>query len=146
MLPRPIEDRRRRLSQTKVFARALGSGKVVGATHGCGVAGVVPAAQCPANSTRWRGGRRRCRRAATIDAAAAQHISLSLDGIAGSVITESGTTRRLGYRLPGVSICASINDRVVHGIPSAARCVIWYPSTAVLDDWHGDAITFGVGA
>lgn len=68
-------------------------------------------------------------------AAAPGTSSLSLDEIAESVIRESGATPSfLGYHGYPASICASINDRVVHGIRRPPRCsrpVIWYPSTAV---------------
>ena len=48
--------------------------------------------------------------------------TLSLDEIAESVIREAGATPSfLGYHGYPASICASVNDRVVHGIPSAAE-------------------------
>jgi methionyl aminopeptidase len=78
--------------------------------------------------------------------------SLRLDEIAESVIREAGATPSfLGYRGYPASICASVNDRVVHGIPSAAKILtpgdlVSVDCGAVLDGWHGDAaITFGVG-
>ncbi|GAB7145880.1 type I methionyl aminopeptidase [Mycobacterium riyadhense] len=78
--------------------------------------------------------------------------SLSLDQIAESVIREAGATPSfLGYHGYPASICASVNDRVVHGIPSAAEILapgdlVSIDCGAVLDGWHGDAaITFGVG-
>ena len=56
-----------------------------------------------------------------------------------------------GYHgFPG-SICASVNDRVVHGIPSAEEILaegdlVSIDCGAILDGWHGDsAWTFGVG-
>ncbi len=86
-------------------------------------------------------------------AAAPGTSSLSLDEIAESVIRESGATPSfLGYHGYPASICASINDRVVHGIPSTAEVLapgdlVSIDCGAVLDGWHGDAaITFGVGA
>jgi methionyl aminopeptidase len=79
--------------------------------------------------------------------------SLSLDEIAESVIRGAGATPSfLGYHGYPASICASINDRVVHGIPSATEILapgdlVSIDCGAVLDGWHGDAaITFGVGA
>lgn len=85
-------------------------------------------------------------------AAVAGTSSLSLDDIAESVIREAGATPSfLGYHGYPASICASINDRVVHGIPSAAEILapgdlVSVDCGAVLDGWHGDsAITFGVG-
>jgi methionyl aminopeptidase len=78
--------------------------------------------------------------------------SLSLDEIAESVIRDAGATPSfLGYHGYPASICASVNDRVVHGIPSAAEILapgdlVSIDCGAVLDGWHGDAaITFGVG-
>jgi len=79
--------------------------------------------------------------------------TLSLDEIAESVIREAGATPSfLGYHGYPASICASVNDRVVHGIPSAAEVLapgdlLSIDCGAVLEGWHGDAaITFGVGA
>ncbi len=82
--------------------------------------------------------------------------TLELDAIARSVLAEHGATSNfLNYDIgsgpyPGV-ICASVNDRVVHGIPSAAEVladgdIISIDFGAVVDGWHGDAaITVGVG-
>jgi methionyl aminopeptidase len=89
-----------------------------------------------------------------IHAAAVSGVStLSLDEIAESVIREAGAVPSfLGYHGYPASICASINDRVVHGIPSAAEILtpgdlVSIDCGAVLDGWHGDAaITFGIGA
>ena len=87
-------------------------------------------------------------RAAAIEGAS----TLSLDEIAESVIREAGATPSfLGYHGYPASICASANDRVVHGIPSAAEILapgdlVSIDCGAILDGWHGDAaITFGVG-
>ncbi|KZS84098.1 type I methionyl aminopeptidase [Mycobacterium persicum] len=85
-------------------------------------------------------------------AAVAGVSSLSLDDIAETVIREAGATPSfLGYHGYPASICVSVNDRVVHGIPSAAEILaagdlVSIDCGAVLDGWHGDAaITFGVG-
>ncbi|ETW26350.1 type I methionyl aminopeptidase [Mycobacterium gastri] len=85
-------------------------------------------------------------------AAVAGASSLSLDDIAETVIREAGATPSfLGYHGYPASICVSVNDRVVHGIPSAAEILaagdlVSVDCGAVLDGWHGDAaITFGVG-
>ena len=79
--------------------------------------------------------------------------TLSLDHVAESVIRDAGATPSfLGYHGYPASICSSINDRVVHGIPSAAEILapgdlISIDCGAVLEGWHGDAaITFGIGA
>ncbi len=156
VLPRPIEDRRRRRHHGRgVRPCVAGSGKVVmrplarlrgrrvvpqrsaGELDAMAAAGAVVAAALRA-----------------IRAAAAPGTSsLSLDEIAESVIRESGATPSfLGYHGYPASICASINDRVVHGIPSTAEVLapgdlVSIDCGAVLDGWHGDAaITFGVGA
>ncbi len=88
-----------------------------------------------------------------VRAAAVSGVStLSLDEIAESVIREAGAVPSfLGYHGYPASICASVNDRVVHGIPSAAEVLgggdlVSIDCGAVLDGWHGDAaISFGVG-
>jgi methionyl aminopeptidase len=75
-----------------------------------------------------------------------------LDRIAESVIRDAGATPSfLGYHGYPASICSSVNDRVVHGIPSAserlaAGDLVSIDCGAILEGWHGDAaITFGVG-
>ena len=85
--------------------------------------------------------------------AAAPGVStLALDEIAESVIRDGGGTPSfLGYHGYPATICASVNDRVVHGIPSAAEILapgdlVSIDCGAIVDGWHGDsAITFGVG-
>src|SRR5919108_1187526 len=79
--------------------------------------------------------------------------TLALDKIAEEVIRDGGGIPSfLGYHGFPASICASVNDRVVHGIPSAAETLaagdlVSIDCGAILDGWHGDsAITFGVGA
>ena len=76
-----------------------------------------------------------------------------LDQIARSVIRDGGGTPSfLGYHDYPATICASVNDRVVHGIPSAAEVLatgdlVSIDCGAIVDGWHGDAaVTFGVGA
>jgi methionyl aminopeptidase len=85
-------------------------------------------------------------------AAAAGVSTLTLDGIAESVIRDGGGTPSfLGYHGFPASICSSVNDRVVHGIPSAAEILapgdlVSIDCGAIVDGWHGDsAVTFGVG-
>ena len=75
-----------------------------------------------------------------------------LDGIAEDHIRSAGATPSfLGYHgFPG-SICASVNDEVVHGIPGervlADGDVVSLDCGAIVDGWHGDAaITVAVGA
>ena len=76
--------------------------------------------------------------------AAAPGVStLALDEIAESVIRDGGGIPSfLGYHGFPASICASVNDRVVHGIPSAAEILapgIWCPSTAARSSTAGTA-------
>ncbi|HLR98072.1 type I methionyl aminopeptidase [Mycolicibacillus parakoreensis] len=86
------------------------------------------------------------------EAAVAGASTLQLDRIAEAVIRDAGATPSfLGYYGYPASICTSVNDRVVHGIPSAGETLadgdlVSVDCGAVLDGWHGDsAITFGVG-
>jgi methionyl aminopeptidase len=88
-----------------------------------------------------------------VRAAAAPGVTTKdLDDIADSVIRDGGGIPSfLGYHGYPASICSSVNDRVVHGIPSAGEALVSgdlvsIDCGAILDDWHGDsAITFGVG-
>lgn len=76
-----------------------------------------------------------------------------LDRIAEQHIRDGGGTPSfLGYGEPPfpASICASVNDQVVHGIPGsrvlAEGDVISIDCGAIVDGWHGDAaITVPVG-
>jgi methionyl aminopeptidase len=85
--------------------------------------------------------------------AAAPGVStLELDEIAEAVIRAAGGIPSfLDYHGYPASICSSVNDRVVHGIPSAAEKLalgdlVSIDCGAIVDGWHGDsAITFGVG-
>src|SRR5260370_37716194 len=85
--------------------------------------------------------------------AAAPGVStLALDEIAESVIRGGGGIPSfLGYHGFPASICASVNDRVVHGIPSAAETLapgdlVSIDCGAILDGWHGDSAgTVGIG-
>jgi methionyl aminopeptidase len=69
-----------------------------------------------------------------------------LDAIAEDHIRSSGATPSFkGYHgFPG-SICASVNDEVVHGIPGdrvlAEGDVVSIDCGAIVDGWHGDAAT-----
>ena len=78
--------------------------------------------------------------------------TLELDRVAEAVIRDAGAVPSfLGYHGFTGSICSSVNDRVVHGIPSAdellvAGDLVSIDCGAVLDGWHGDSAgTFGVG-
>ncbi|MCV7227416.1 type I methionyl aminopeptidase [Mycolicibacterium komossense] len=91
---------------------------------------------------------------AAVNQAAAPGVSTKdLDEIAEAVIRGGGGTPSfLGYHGYPASICSSVNDRVVHGIPSAGEKLapgdlVSIDCGAIVDGWHGDsAITFGVGA
>jgi methionyl aminopeptidase len=75
-----------------------------------------------------------------------------LDAIAESVIRDSGGVPSFkGYHgFPG-SICSSVNEQVVHAIPSARQVLregdlVSLDCGAILDGWHGDAaVTVPVG-
>ncbi|SLI64183.1 type I methionyl aminopeptidase [Mycobacteroides abscessus] len=86
------------------------------------------------------------------DAAKAGVSTLELDQVAESVIREAGAVPSfLGYHGFPASICSSVNDQVVHGIPSATAVLadgdlVSIDCGAILDGWHGDsAWTFAVG-
>lgn len=75
-----------------------------------------------------------------------------LDEIAREVLREArATSSFLGYHGYPAVICASVNDRVVHGIPSsqeklAAGDLISIDFGAIVEGWHGDsAVSVGVG-
>ena len=76
-----------------------------------------------------------------------------LDDVDETIIREAGGIPSfLGYHGYPASICSSVNDRVVHGIPAADETLapgdlVSIDCGAIIDGWHGDAaITFGVGA
>src|SRR6188472_440240 len=74
-----------------------------------------------------------------------------LDAIAEDNIRSSGATPSFkGYHGFTGSICASVNDEIVHGIPGgrvlADGDLISIDCGAIVDGWHGDAaITVAVG-
>jgi methionyl aminopeptidase len=75
-----------------------------------------------------------------------------LDAIAEREIRAAGAVPSfLGYSGYPASICASVNEQVVHGIPSEGHVlragdVISIDCGAILDGWHGDsALSVGVG-
>ncbi|WP_035857805.1 type I methionyl aminopeptidase [Cryptosporangium arvum] len=76
----------------------------------------------------------------------------ALDAIAEeSIRSLGGIPSFKGYHGFPASICASVNDQVVHGIPSEGQVLedgdlISIDCGAIVDGWHGDsAITVGVG-
>jgi methionyl aminopeptidase len=90
---------------------------------------------------------------AAVTALAAPGVSTAeLDQLAEQTIREGGGIPSfLGYHgFPG-SICASVNEQIVHGIPSAAQVLadgdlVSIDCGAIVDGWHGDsAVTFGIG-
>lgn len=74
-----------------------------------------------------------------------------LDALAEETIRSNGATPNfLGYHGFPASICTSVNEEVVHGIPGrrrlAAGDLISLDCGAIVDGWHGDAaITVPVG-
>ncbi len=89
-----------------------------------------------------------------VEQAAAPGVSTKdLDEVAETVIREAGGIPSfLGYHGYPASICSSVNDRVVHGIPVSHEVLVLgdlvsIDCGAIIDGWHGDAaVTFGVGA
>lgn len=86
------------------------------------------------------------------EAAAPGVSTLDLDRIAEAVIRDGGGIPSfLGYHGFPATVCSSVNDRVVHGIPSATEVLsagdlVSIDCGAIVDGWHGDsAVTFGVG-
>jgi len=76
-----------------------------------------------------------------------------LDALAEHEIRAAGATPSfLGYHGYPATICTSVNDEIVHGIPSPARRlnegdIISIDCGAIVAGWHGDAaVTVGVGA
>jgi methionyl aminopeptidase len=90
--------------------------------------------------------------AALADAVRPGVTTAELDSIAEREIRSAGAVPSfLGYCGYPASICASVNEQVVHGIPSDRQRlrtgdVISIDCGAILDGWHGDAaISVGVG-
>ncbi len=86
------------------------------------------------------------------EAAAPGVSTLELDAVAEAVIRDGGGVPSfLGYHGFPATICSSVNERVVHGIPSAEELLapgdlVSIDCGAILEGWHGDsACTFGVG-
>jgi len=75
-----------------------------------------------------------------------------LDELAEQTIREAGAVPSFkGYHGFPASICASVNDQIVHGIPAKTTVLadgdlISVDCGAILDGWHGDsAVTLAVG-
>ncbi|MBO1752332.1 type I methionyl aminopeptidase [Actinotalea sp. BY-33] len=67
-----------------------------------------------------------------------------LDDVAAATLAEAGATSSfLGYHGYPASICVSVNDEIVHGIPGPRVLgpgdVVSVDCGAVVDGWHGDA-------
>lgn len=67
-----------------------------------------------------------------------------LDAVAAEVIAERGATASfLGYHGYPATLCVSVNDEVVHGIPGARVLepgdVVSIDCGAIVDGWHGDS-------
>ena len=67
-----------------------------------------------------------------------------LDELAAAVIADAGATASfLGYEGYPASLCVSVNDEVVHGIPGRrelrAGDVVSVDCGAIVDGWHGDS-------
>jgi methionyl aminopeptidase len=83
---------------------------------------------------------------AAVSAAARPGVSTGeLDALAEQVIRDGGGVPSfLGYHDYPASICTSVNDRIVHGIPSNAQVLgdgdlLSVDCGAIVDGWHGDA-------
>ena len=74
-----------------------------------------------------------------------------LDALAAAVIADAGATPSfLGYHGYPATLCTSVNEVVVHGIPDDRPLrdgdVISVDCGAVVEGWHGDAaVSIGVG-
>ncbi|MDQ2952948.1 MAG: type I methionyl aminopeptidase [Chloroflexota bacterium] len=90
--------------------------------------------------------------ALTRDAAKPGASTAELDRIARDVIKRHGAASSfLGYYGYPATICTSINEEIVHGIPSPKRKlkdgdIIGIDAGAIVDGWHADAaVTIAVG-
>jgi methionyl aminopeptidase len=90
---------------------------------------------------------------AAADAVAPGVSTADLDAIASARISAAGAVPSfLGYHGFPATICTSVNDEIVHGIPSASRVlsegdVVSIDCGASVEGWHADAaLTVGVGA
>ncbi|RJQ69513.1 type I methionyl aminopeptidase [Pseudonocardiaceae bacterium YIM PH 21723] len=76
-----------------------------------------------------------------------------LDELAEQHIRDAGAVPSFkGYHGFPASICASVNEQVVHGIPNRSQLLVEgdllsVDCGAILDNWHGDsAVTLAIGA
>jgi methionyl aminopeptidase len=75
-----------------------------------------------------------------------------LDAVAAAEIRAAGATPSfLGYHGYPATLCTSVNDQIVHGIPSPEVVLregdlLSVDCGAIVDGWHGDAaVTIGIG-
>jgi methionyl aminopeptidase len=87
------------------------------------------------------------------EAARAGVSTAELDELAEQTIRDAGAVPSFkGYHGFPASICASVNDQIVHGIPAKTTVLadgdlISVDCGAILDGWHGDsAVTVAVGS
>src|SRR4051795_5222868 len=90
--------------------------------------------------------------AAVIELARPGVSTRELDALAEQTIRDAGAVPSfLGYHGYPASICASVNEQIVHGIPSRTQVLsegdlISVDCGAILEGWHGDsAVTVAVG-
>jgi methionyl aminopeptidase len=89
--------------------------------------------------------------AATRDAVKPGITTADLDRIAADVLARAGAKSSfLGYYGYPATICTSVNEQIVHGIPGKRRLkegdIIGIDAGAIVDGWHADAaITVPVG-
>ncbi|OXM66593.1 type I methionyl aminopeptidase, partial [Amycolatopsis vastitatis] len=90
---------------------------------------------------------------AAVRAAAKPGVSTAeLDELAEQTIRDAGAVPSFkGYHGFPASICASVNEQIVHGIPAKTQMladgdIISVDCGAILDGWHGDsAVTLAIG-
>ena len=90
--------------------------------------------------------------AAVTEAARAGVSTGELDKLAEQTIRDAGAVPSFkGYHGFPASLCTSVNEQVVHGIPSGKQVLadgdlLSVDCGAILDDWHGDsAVTLSIG-
>jgi methionyl aminopeptidase len=89
--------------------------------------------------------------AATRDAVRPGVTTAELDRVAAAVLAHAGATSSfLGYYGYPATICTSVNEQIVHGIPGKRKLkegdIIGIDAGAIVDGWHADAaITVPVG-
>jgi methionyl aminopeptidase len=85
------------------------------------------------------------------DAARPGVTTFDLDAVAREVLAARGASSNfLGYHGFPAVICASVNDEVIHGIPTARSLdegdLLSIDCGAIVEGWHGDAaFTMGIG-